>query len=156
MSCGDLDEQGVRRLFSDAGRNAHTAALVLRDLIGNPERSDLAEALRAREHDGDRLTHDAIHGLARLRSRLTTIDAGDAYRLAGAIDDIVDDTDEAGDMLVLYRIEAPMEQAVRLADVLVLATSQVADALAAFAVDREITEELDLEFRDSRGLSAWS
>jgi hypothetical protein len=87
-------------------------------------------------------SHDAIHALAAARDQLEAIDAGDAYRLAGAIDDIVDYTEEAGDSLVLYRIEAPMEQAIRLADVLVLATAQVSTALACFSKQESCDEQL--------------
>jgi uncharacterized protein len=137
-------ELTIRRLFAEAGENAHVAALTLRDLVGDPERQELAGTLRDREHDGDRITHDATHALALgRRDGLVSIDAGDAYRLAGAIDDIVDYADEAGDALVLYRIEAPMEQAIKLADVLVLATAQVAQALTAFGESDSL--ELQLE-----------
>lgn len=75
----------------------------------DPDRRELAGTLREREHDGDRITRDIIHALA-VQADLAAIDADDAYRLAGAVDDIVDYTDEAGDALVLYRIEAPMDQ----------------------------------------------
>lgn len=68
------------------------------------------------------------------------IDADDAYRLAGAVDDIVDYTDQAGDALVVYRIEAPMDQAVRLTDVLSLATAEVAGVLATLG-ENEITAQ---------------
>lgn len=85
--------------------------------------------MKEREHDGDRITHDIIHALA-ARADLAVIDPDDAYRLAGAVDDIVDYTDEAGDALVLYRVEAPMDQAIRLTDVLSLATAEVAAVLA--------------------------
>lgn len=124
----------IHRLFVDAGRNAHAAALVLLDLVRDPERRELGETLHAHEHDGDQITHDVIHALATRRAQLKTIDAADAFRLAGAVDDIVDYADEAGDAIILYRVEAPMEQAIRLAEVLVLATGQVADGLAMLGV----------------------
>ena len=119
----------MRRLFAEAGENANAAARVLHELVSDPDRSELAGALREREHEGDRITHDIIRALAP-RAELAAIDTDDAYRLAGAVDDIVDHADEAGDAVVLYRIEAPMDHAIRLADVLALATAQVAAALA--------------------------
>ena len=51
-------------------------------------------------------------------------DAGDGYALATAIDDIVDYTEQAAAQLDLYGVEAPMEQAVAFADVLVAPASR--------------------------------
>jgi uncharacterized protein Yka (UPF0111/DUF47 family) len=48
-----------------------------------------------------------------------------------ALDDIVDSAEEAADQLGLYGVEAPMEQAVAMTDVLVDAAAQVAGALTA-------------------------
>jgi uncharacterized protein len=51
------------------------------------------------------------------------------HALAGALDDIVDYAEEAADQLVLYGVEAPMEQALAIADVLVACSEHVAAAL---------------------------
>jgi hypothetical protein len=45
------------------------------------------------------------------------------------VDDIVDHLEQAADMLGLYAVEATMEQAIALADVLVCAAGEVAGAL---------------------------
>ncbi|HEV2771199.1 MAG TPA: DUF47 family protein, partial [Solirubrobacteraceae bacterium] len=50
-------------------------------------------------------------------------------------DDIVDFAEQAADMLGLYAVEASMEQAIALADLLVGATGQVAGALRAVGTD---------------------
>jgi uncharacterized protein Yka (UPF0111/DUF47 family) len=60
---------------------------------------------------------------------VTPIDREDILELASALDDVVDLTEEVADYMGLYRIEAPMEQAQRLAHILVQATRQVAEAL---------------------------
>jgi hypothetical protein len=46
---------------------------------------------------------------------VTPIDREDIYGLATQMDDIVDFTEEAADLLGLYKIEAPMSQAQDLA-----------------------------------------
>ena len=51
------------------------------------------------------------------------------HALAGALDDIVDYAEETGDRLGLYGVEAPMEQAQQIAEVLVGAAEHVAAAL---------------------------
>jgi len=60
---------------------------------------------------------------------VTPIDREDILALASALDDIVDYTEEVADYLGLYKIEAPMEQAQRMAKVLHAATIQLALAI---------------------------
>ena len=60
---------------------------------------------------------------------VTPLDGGDIYNLATQLDDIVDFIDEAADFLGLYKIEAPMEQSLAMADVLVKSCDQLALAL---------------------------
>jgi uncharacterized protein Yka (UPF0111/DUF47 family) len=103
--------------------------LLLRDLLADyPEHATLAQDLRLCEQEGDRITHDLIHRLNGGRVR-APFDTGDGYRLATALDDIVDEAEQAADTLGLYAVEATMEAAVDLADVLVGACEQVAHAL---------------------------
>jgi hypothetical protein len=92
-----------------------------------PETADLARDILACEHDGDRLTHDVINRLN--QTFVTPIDREDILQLASALDDIVDYTEEVADYLGLYKIEAPMAQAQRLAGVLRDATRQIAAAI---------------------------
>src|SRR4051794_8384522 len=123
----------VLDLFDESGTNVQRAALLLRDLLADyPERTDLARDLELCEQDGDRIAHDIIHRLNRThppRRGRPPIDPGDGHVLATALDDIVDYAEQAGDELSLYAVEAPMEQAGLIADVLVGATEQVARAL---------------------------
>jgi uncharacterized protein Yka (UPF0111/DUF47 family) len=119
-------EAGVMDLLDRSGRNVERATVLLRDVLGTwPERPDLVAELVACEHDGDRLAHDIIHRLHGGRGGRRGLDPLDGHRLATALDDIVDDAEEAADMLGIYRVEAPMEQALRLGDVLVAAGTQV-------------------------------
>ena len=92
-----------------------------------PDRSDLARDIVICEQEGDRITHDIIRRLN--ETFVTPIDREDIYELASALDDIVDYTEEVADYLVLYKVEAPMEQAQRMAHILVQATRQVSEAL---------------------------
>src|SRR5262249_27023013 len=94
-----------------------------------PERNDLATALVDCEHDGDRLTHDIIHRLHDGRSGRKTVDSLEGLHLATALDDIIDAAEQAADQMSIYHVEATMEQANQLADVLGRAGEQVAGAL---------------------------
>jgi uncharacterized protein Yka (UPF0111/DUF47 family) len=117
-------------LLEESGRNIQRTTVLLRDLLVDyPERATLAQDLRLCEQEGDRITHDFIHRLNGTRRVRSPFDAGEGYRLATALDDIVDHSEQVGDTLVLYGVEATMESAVELADVLVGAAEQVAHAL---------------------------
>src|SRR5205085_8012268 len=117
-------------LLEESGRNVQRCSLLLRDLLTDyPERAALAQDLKMCEQEGDRITHDIIHGLAARGRRRAPFDARDGYALATALDDIVDDSEQAAAQLGLCRVEAPMEQAVAFAEVLVGAGEQIAQAL---------------------------
>jgi uncharacterized protein len=116
-------------LFEEAGGNIVRAADLLdRMLRAFPDKGDdLARDILICEQDGDRITHDIIRRLN--ETFVTPIDREDIYELASALDDIVDYTEEAADYLILYKIEAPMEQAQRLAHVLLQCARQIAEAM---------------------------
>jgi predicted phosphate transport protein (TIGR00153 family) len=117
-------------LLEDAGRNVERSAVLLRELLAAfPEHATLAQDLAACEREGDRITHDIIYRMGGVRRVRAPFDAGDGYALATAIDDVVDYTEQAAAQLDLYGVEAPMEQAVEFADVLVAAGGQILGAL---------------------------
>jgi uncharacterized protein len=115
-------------LFTEAGQNTLHAARLLEQMLEQwPDEGGLARDILKAENEGDRITHDIVQRLN--TTFVTPIDREDIYGLATALDDIVDDTEEAADFLVLYKIEAPMDQAQELTKVLVGACEQLAEAL---------------------------
>jgi len=116
-------------LFNQAGQNTLRAAKLLQQMLSNwPDESGLARDILLAEQEGDRITHDLVQRVN--TTFVTPIDGEDIYALATQIDDIVDYTEETADFLGLYKIEAPMEQAVEMAAVLVASCEQLAAALA--------------------------
>jgi uncharacterized protein len=115
-------------LFEEAGRNIFTAADLLDRLLADyPDNAHLARDILNCEHEGDRITHDIIDRLN--HTFVTPIDREDILALASAMDDIVDYTEEVADYLGLYRIEAPMDQAISLARVLSQACKEIGKAI---------------------------
>jgi uncharacterized protein len=115
-------------LFDEAGANVLRAADLLDQmLVGYPERRELARDILVCEQDGDRITHKLVERLN--HTFVTPIDRDDIYRLAGALDDIVDYTEEVSDYLGLYRVQAATAHAQQMARVLLDACRQIADAL---------------------------
>ncbi len=112
-------------LFAQAGQNSVRAAKLLREMLESwPESADLAREILLAEQEGDRITHDIVR---RVNSTFVTpIDGEDIYGLATKLDDIVDYIEETADFMGLYRIEAPMDQSLAMADVLVRSCEQLA------------------------------
>ena len=116
-------------LLREAGDNAYRTAKLLREMLERwpDEKEGLGREIFKAEQEGDRITHDIVQRLN--GTFVTPFDREDIYGLATRLDDVVDYTEEAADFLSLYKIEAPMQQAVELVDVLVGACEQLALAL---------------------------
>ncbi len=132
------NERVYFELFEEAGRNVlHTAELLDTMLSDYPDSKHLAADIKQCEHEGDRITHDIIDRLN--HTFVTPIDREDILALASALDDTVDYTEEVADYLGLYRIEAPMEQAIQLAGVLHAAAGEIAEAIPQLRGFRDIS-----------------
>src|ERR671927_559973 len=125
-------------LFEEGAGNAVRAADLLDQMLAHyPDRADLSRDIVICEQEGDRITHD-VH--QKLNSTFVTpIDREDVLTLVSDLDDIVDLIDEVADYLGLYKIEAPMEQAQRLAHVLLQAARQIAEAMPRLRAFKDIS-----------------
>jgi predicted phosphate transport protein (TIGR00153 family) len=132
------NERVYFELFEEAGRNVLRTAELLDEMLSNyPDSRELAVEIKECEHEGDRITHDIIQRLN--HTFVTPIDREDILALASALDDMVDYTEEVADYLGLYRIEAPMEQAIQNARVLHAAARQVAEAIPQLRGFRDVS-----------------
>ncbi|HEU0041286.1 MAG TPA: DUF47 family protein [Jiangellaceae bacterium] len=98
-------------LFTAAAENLREGVtLMAESLATDSDRPGLAKRLKDLEHKGDEHTHDIIR---RMNSTFVTpFDREDIYRLAGGLDDILDDVEAALDLMVLYQVgELPVEVA---------------------------------------------
>jgi len=138
-------------LFEEAGRNVLRSAELLDEMLGGfPDSKALAQDIRDREHDGDRITHEIIDRLN--HTFVTPIDREDILSLASGLDDIVDYIEEVADYLGLYKIEAPMDQAIKLAAVLREASVQIAEAIPQLRGFRDIsTQTVEIHRLENEG-----
>jgi uncharacterized protein Yka (UPF0111/DUF47 family) len=115
-------------LLERAGRNVEVATGLLRDLMRAwPDGAEKRVELVDLEHENDAVTHDVYH---HLHARpVVPFEHSDVLILASGLDDVVDYTEEAADFLGLYRVDAPMDQAIALSDTLAAAGREVAAAL---------------------------
>jgi uncharacterized protein len=116
-------------MLRHAGRNVELATALLCDLMRSwPDGGEKRVELVDLEHDNDAVTHDIVH---HLHSRpAVPFERSDVLALASGLDDVVDYAEEAADFLGLYRVEAPMDQAIALTDTLAVAGQEVAGAMA--------------------------
>jgi uncharacterized protein len=128
-------------LFSRAGENALEAARHAEQRFREYPNSSVAQAdVKAIETAGDEITRELIHLLN--TQYVTPFDREDIYELATALDDVVDDIEEASDLLELYGVESATKHAVEQCRILVQAVEQLAIAVQRLKGLRGIQEAL--------------
>jgi hypothetical protein len=139
FSLADNRDRVFFDLFAEAGQNSLRAAKLLQDMIeGWPDSAHLAREILLAEQEGDRITHDISQRTS--STFVTPIDAEDIYNLASKVDDVVDHIEETADFMVLYRIEAPMDQALAMADILVKACERLSMLLDGLRMFRDLDQ----------------
>jgi predicted phosphate transport protein (TIGR00153 family) len=121
------DEQFFKH-FADAAENAAEAARVLADVI----ESDVDLERRVRrltdlETQGDDITHrifSALHS-----TFVTPLDRDDIHTLATDVDDLVDDIEEVGERIGLYRLGTSTDTAKLLARIISEQAGFIAEAM---------------------------
>jgi uncharacterized protein len=128
-------------LFARAGSNALEAArLAERRFREFPNASVSQADVKAVETAGDAITHDLIQLLN--TQYVTPFDREDIYELATAIDDVVDNIEEACDLLELYGVEQPTRAALEQCRIFVGAVEHLSNALGALKGFRGVQSEL--------------
>src|SRR5919197_4499916 len=129
-------------LYAGASANAVEIARLLVQLLERfPEDgSRLIDQIKEREHEGDRLTHDVVDLLN--RTFVTPFDRDDMYRLAGAIDDVCDNIDEAADNLGVYGAVRVPDAAREQAKVIFRAAIKLDEAVKRLEGFRESKQQL--------------
>ena len=97
-------ERGFYPLFTRAAENIAVAADELAKLVAAEPtgRAALAARVKKAELAGDELTHEIMTKIN--TTFVTPFDREDIYRLASALDDVLDAIEEAADRIVLYRL----------------------------------------------------
>jgi predicted phosphate transport protein (TIGR00153 family) len=129
-------------LFSEAGENVLEAAKLVQKRFGDISENGVVdqEAVKEREHDGDRITGEII-GLLNTQY-ITPLDRDDIYGLASAIDDVVDYLDDASELIDIYHVESAMPQALEQCRVLVGAAEHLRNALRELRTLRGVSKHL--------------
>jgi predicted phosphate transport protein (TIGR00153 family) len=100
----------------------------LHEMVNTFDRlEDRAAALKKVEHDGDIVTHDIFDRLN--RTFVTPIDREEIHDLASGLDDVLDSAEAIGSRLVLFHIQSPTPQALKLTNILRQCSIQLEQAV---------------------------
>jgi predicted phosphate transport protein (TIGR00153 family) len=128
-------------LFARAGTNALEAARRAELRFREYPNASVSQAdVKAIETAGDAITHDLFQLLN--TQYITPFDREDIYELATALDDVVDNIEEASDLLGLYGVEQPTRQSVEQCRILVGAVEHLCNALGSLKGFRGVQNEL--------------
>ena len=118
--------------FQESAANAAEVTAVLARLVDNgvDQQRDV-NLLRDLEHRGDEITHRIFSALN--STFVTPLDREDIRTLAVELDDLVDDAEEAGRRLWLYRLTETQEPARLLARILHEQAKRLAEAVPLLA-----------------------
>ena len=116
-------------LLAESGSNIVRGANLLVHMFDTwPEESGVARDILKAEQEGDRITQELVRRLNVEPPK--SVATADLYALATQLDDIIDDIEEAADFMGLFQIEAPMEQAHELSNLLAESCAQVSGLLS--------------------------
>jgi len=91
-------------LFTTSAQHIVTGAGLLAEMISDDaDRPTVAKMMREAEHSCDENTHAIVRRVN--SSFVTPFDREDIYALASALDDVMDELDEAVDLILLYEVE---------------------------------------------------
>ncbi|WP_157672843.1 DUF47 domain-containing protein [Arcanobacterium phocae] len=132
-------------MFAKQANHIVSAAEILAQM-GTADRStrkDLNKKLHQVENLADDGTHDVLQKVA--HSFVLPYDREDVYALVSTVDDIVDLIDEAGDNMVLYRVNELPEKALEMIDIISKCAVLTNDAMKLIASMGEHTKKFALE-----------
>jgi predicted phosphate transport protein (TIGR00153 family) len=116
-------------LYNRAAQNTVAISQRLVELLDSfPEGADDGmRDIKELEHEGDRITHDLIDLIN--RTFVTPFDRDDMYRLAGVLDDVVDNIDDTAEKIVGYGVREVRQQARLQAQVIQRCAGKLAEAI---------------------------
>jgi predicted phosphate transport protein (TIGR00153 family) len=126
-------------MFAEAGQNVAAAAQALAGLLDpNANRESIVVALREAEHAGDGVTHRIMRQLN--TSFVTPFDREDIYRLASALDDVVDAIEGAADFVVLADVGKLPPLMAEQIQLLVRSSNETASAMSRLRTLRDLED----------------
>ena len=127
-------------LLATSAGHLVTGADLLSQLLGaeRKARVEISAQLRDAEHAADESTHSIMRRLN--QTFVTPFDRHDIYALASGLDDCMDHMEEAGDLIVLYKLDVLPELVNDQVDVLRRCAELTADAMPRLKSMKDLAE----------------
>lgn len=130
-------------MLENESQNVLNSSIAFLDMLKNYENiKEKQQKIKDIEHQGDDFVHEIFEELN--KTFITPIDHDDISKLASALDDVLDYIDGTAMRLVLYDIQRPEENMIKLAEVLLQQMSELRQALSML---REIKNSKEIEKR---------
>lgn len=140
-------------LFENISKHVVNSATQLQKLAQEfPKIDGSIQLIRKAEHEADDLAHAALDRLD--RTFITPFDREDIHTLVGGMDDIIDEIDALCKRIPLFHIKAMEPEFVKQTEVLVTATTALAEAVHRLRKTRKLSELSDklIEIHHSESL----
>ena len=145
-------------MFHEAAQNMVVGSRLLKQMMdGYRDIDEKAREIKRVESAGDAITHKIFRSLN--QTFITPIDREDIYALASCIDDVLDLVEATADQMVVFKIEKPTQEAVKLADIIyrsaeelgqgIAQLGKVTDLNATFVTVNSLENEADRITRDA-------
>jgi uncharacterized protein len=116
-------------MFSEAAQNMVLGGRLLKEMMeGYQDIEQKAREIKRVESAGDAITHTIFRNLN--QTFITPIDREDIYALASCIDDVLDMIEATADRLVVFKIEKPTQEAIKLADIIYRSAEELGRGIA--------------------------
>lgn len=126
-------------LFSQSAQHLVRGADLLAQMMADTgDRESIAEQMRAAEHAADETTHAIIKQVN--STFVTPFDREDIYSLAAGLDDIMDEMDEAVDLILLYEVEHLPAEFSKMVEVIQRCAELTAEAMPRLRSMSNLTE----------------
>ncbi len=130
-------------MLENESQNVLEGSKAFLDMLNNYENiKQKQQKIKDIEHQGDDFVHEIFEELN--KSFITPIDHEDISALASAFDDVLDNIDGTATRLVLYEIEKPEEDMIRLAEVILKQATELNTAICGL---RNINNPKEIERR---------
>ncbi|MDF9717106.1 DUF47 domain-containing protein [Nocardioides sp. ChNu-153] len=126
-------------LFSQSAQHLVVGAGLLAEMLADgADREDVARRMRDAEHAADETTHAIVRQVN--STFVTPFDREDIYGLASGLDDVMDEMDEAVDLILLYEVKALPPELSQQVDVLQRCAEVTAEAMPRLRTMKDLSE----------------
>lgn len=126
-------------LFTQQAQHLTVGAGILAEMLADgADREEVARRMRDAEHAADETTHEIVRKVN--STFVTPFDREDIYGLASGLDDVMDEMDEAVDLILLYEVKTLPPELGQQVEVLQRCAELTAEAMPRLRTMKDLSE----------------